>query len=200
MAYRDFKEKDLREKFQLRQRIQPIFQNERVTPVQPSQRLLHSLEDAKLITLSTEKALSERVIAPILSEIKRLNPKTIQIFSGEVINGDKNAGLNGEIDFIITRRTDTIEPQAPILSVTEAKIGRVDKAIPQAAAQMLGARLFNQENNEPIPVIHGIITDGTSWLMLRLENSTLTVNDHYFYTIELNNLLGVLQRIISLHT
>ena len=199
MAYRDFKEKDLREKFHIRQKIQPIFNNDAIVPVQPSQRLLYSLEDAKLITLSTEKALSERIVAPILSELKRLNRDKIQIFSGEIINGDKSVGLNGEIDFIITRITDTIEPQAPILSITEAKIGRIDKAIPQAAAQMLGARVFNQKNDEQLEVIHGIITDGTSWLLLKLEGTNLTINDKYYYTIDLSNLLGALQTVISFY-
>ena len=199
MAYRDFKEKDLREKFHLIQKIQPIFNGDVVAPVQPSQRLLDSLEDAKLITLSTEKALSERVVAPVLAELKRLNPDLIQIFSGEIINADKSIGLNGEIDFIITRATDTIEPQAPILSITEAKIGKVDKAIPQAAAQMLGARVFNQNNHDDVTTIHGIVTDGTSWLFLKLEGLNLSINDKSYFTNDLPNLLGALQKIIAFY-
>ena len=199
MAYRDFKEKDLREKFHLIQKIQPIFNGDVVAPVQPSQRLLDSLEDAKLITLSTEKALSERVVAPVLAELKRLNPDLIQIFSGEIINADKSVGLNGEIDFIITRATDTIEPQAPILSITEAKIGKVDKAIPQAASQMLGARVFNQNNHDDVTTIHGIVTDGTSWLLLKLEGLNLSINDKSYFTNDLPNLLGALQKIIAFY-
>jgi hypothetical protein len=199
MAYRDFKEKDLREKFHLNQKYNPIFNGSTVVPVQPSQRLLDALSDAKLITLSTEKAISERIVAPVLAELKRLNPDLIQIFSGEIINADRHIGLNGEIDFIITRATDTIEPQAPILSVTEAKIGKVEKAIPQAASQMLGARVFNQNNNENLPTIHGIITDGTSWLFLKLEDLNFTINDKSYFTNNLPELLGGLQKIIDFY-
>ncbi len=198
MAYRDFKEKDLKEKFNIRQKIQPVF-NGIVPPISPSQRLLDALSDAKLITLSTEKAISERIVAPVLAEMKRRNPHIIQIFSGEIINADRSIGLNGEIDFIITRATDTIEPQAPILSVTEAKIGKIEKAIPQAASQMLGARVFNQANNESLDVIHGLITDGTSWLFLRLEGTTLTINDTLYYTNTLPDLIGGLQMIIDFY-
>jgi hypothetical protein len=199
MAYRDFKEKDLREKFHVHQKIQSIFGADSFMPVQPSERLVYNLEDAKLITLSTEKAVSERIVSPILAEMKRLNPDTIQIFSGEIINADKSVGLNGEIDFIITRSTDTIEPQAPILSITEAKIGKVDKAIPQATSQMLGAQVFNQSNHEQLNTIHGIVTDGTSWLLLKLENLNLTIDSKYYYTNDLPTLLGALQNIISFY-
>ena len=199
MAYRDFREKDLKEKFNLRQKYQPVFSSP-VVAIVPSQRLLDALADAKLITLSTEKAVSEQIVAPILAEMKRRNPLLIQIFSGEIINADRNIGLNGEIDFIITRATDTIEPQAPILSVTEAKIGKIEKAIPQAASQMLGARVFNQKNDETLAVIHGLITDGTSWLFLRLEGTLLTINDTLYYTNTLPDLLGGLQKIVDFYT
>ena len=66
MAYRNFKEKDLRDKFHLNQKIQPVFNGDIINPIQPSQRLLDSLEDAKLITLSTKKAISERIISHVL--------------------------------------------------------------------------------------------------------------------------------------
>jgi hypothetical protein len=199
MAYRDFKERDLREKFHIQQKIQPVFDAESFAPISPSERLLHSLEDAKLITLSTEKAVSERIVSPILAELKRLNPATIQIFSGEIINADKSVGLNGEIDFIITRSTDTIEPQAPILSITEAKIGKIDKAVPQATSQMLGAQVFNQNNHEKLTTIHGVVTDGTSWLLLKLENLNLTIDNKYYFSNDLPTLLGALQKVIDFY-
>jgi hypothetical protein len=198
MVYRDFKEKDLREKFHLQQKIQAVL-TETFSPINPSERLLNSLEDAKLITLSTEKSISERVVSPILAEMKRLNRDTIQIFSGEIINANKSAGLNGEIDFIITRSTDTIEPQAPILAVTEAKIGKIDKAIPQATSQMLGAKVFNQNNQEELTTIHGIVTDGTSWLLLKLEDLKLTIDNKYYFSNDLPTLLGALQKVIDFY-
>lgn len=96
MAYRNFKEKDLREKFHLRQKIQPVFNGDIVVSIQPSQRLLDNLEDAKLITLSTGKAISERIISHVLAELKRRNLDFIQIFSGEIINADKSVGLRND--------------------------------------------------------------------------------------------------------
>lgn len=197
MAYRAFKEKDLKDKFGIQ------FQTRRfdylMKSIEPTQRLLDTLEDAPLMTLSSEKAVSEGIIAPVLREVKRLNPLLIQIFSGEIIIADASQGLNGEIDFIITKEKNSIEPQAPIICVTEAKIGRLDKAIPQAAAQMLGARVFNQKNGEQLDIIHGLITDGTSWRLLKLEGNIVFKDEKTYFTNDLPHLLGALQTVIDFY-
>jgi hypothetical protein len=197
MAYRAFKEKDLKDKFGIQFQTTPF--GYLVKSISPTQRLVDTLEDAPLVTLSSEKAVSEGIIAPVLREVKRLNPLLIQIFSGEIIIADIASGLNGEIDFIITKEKNSIEPQSPIICVTEAKIGRLDKAIPQAAAQMLGARVFNKKNGEQLDIIHGLITDGTSWRLLRLEGNTVFKDEKTYFTNDLPHLLGALQTVIDFY-
>jgi hypothetical protein len=197
MAYRAFKEKDLKDKFGIQ--FQTMRFDYLMKSIAPTQRLVDTLEDAPLMTLSSEKAVSEGIIAPVLREVKRLNPLLIQIFSGEIIIADASKGLNGEIDFIITKEKNSIEPQAPIICVTEAKIGRLDKAIPQAAAQMLGARVFNQKNGEQLDIIHGLITDGTSWRLLKLEGNTVFKDEKTYFTNDLPHLLGALQTVIDFY-
>lgn len=197
MAYRAFKERDLNDKFGIQ--FQKGGFDYSAKAILPSQRLLDALDDAPLMTLSSEKAVSEGIIAPILREVKRMNPLLIQIFSGEIIIADMAQGLNGEIDFIITKEKNSIEPQAPILCVTEAKIGRLDKAIPQATAQMLGARLFNQKNDEHLDIIHGLITDGTSWRIMKLDGNIVFKDEKTYFTNDLPHLLGALQSIIDFY-
>ena len=197
MAYKDFKLIDLEQKFGIRSDFKYLFQKTEVKKVEPSSLLMNNLADAELVPLTTEKALSERIIAPILAEVKRNNRDKIQLFSGEIINASAKDGLNGEIDFLFTRRPNAPEPQAPIISVTEAKIGRLDKAIPQAAAQMIGARFFNEKNHEPIQIIYGTITDGNTWRFMKLEEQTIWI-DHAKYSLaELAVLLGVFQEIVD---
>ena len=199
MAYRDFKLIDLERKFGIRSDFTYLFQKTQVRKIEPSALLISNLEDAELVPLTTEKALSERVIAPVLAEVKRNNRNKIQLFSGEIINANSKEGLNGEIDFIFTRRPNAPEPQAPIISVTEAKIGKLDKAIPQAAAQMIGARVFNENNNEPISVIYGTITDGNTWRFMKLEGQTVWI-DHAKYSLaEMPILLGIFQEIVDFY-
>ena len=166
--------------------------------VEPSEKLKMDLEDANIITLSTEKAVSERLVAPILAEIGKRND-FIQIFSGEIIVGDKKQGLNGEIDFIFSRTPWTLKPKNPLLCVTESKLGLVDKGVDQAAAQMLGVRYFNQKHDYKDIAVHGVVTDGKSWRFLKLDSNNLFVDRTDYSTTDLSLLLGVLQEIMNFY-
>ena len=195
MAYRDFKRDDLKQKFGLQEIGTDIFDVTKIKLVQPSEKLKMDIADAQLINLSTEKAISERLVSPILAEIRR-NNKDFQIFSGEIITGDKKLGLNGEIDFIFAKTPITTKPDTPIFCVTESKIGRVIEAFPQATSQMLGVRLFNKNRNSDIEIIHSIVTDGTTWRIMKLEGNTVFVDQTNFSTQNLPVLLGVLQEVV----
>ena len=101
MAYRDFKMSDLTSKFGVQQQISaPLFDRKTIALVEPSSYLKMAMDKAELFELSTEKAISERLVSPILAELKERNPRFVKLFSGEIINADFKAGLNGEIDFI----------------------------------------------------------------------------------------------------
>ena len=80
MAYRNFNLEILEEKFGIVEIGTQIFDAKKIKRVQPSAKLIMDLEDAAIITLSTEKAVSERLVAPILAEIGKRND-FIQIFS-----------------------------------------------------------------------------------------------------------------------
>ena len=198
MAYRDFKRDDLKQKFGLQEIGTDIFDVTKIKLVQPSEKLKMDIADAQLINLSTEKAISERLVSPILAEIRR-NNKDFQIFSGEIITGDKKLGLNGEIDFIFAKTPITTKPDTPIFCVTESKIGRVIEAFPQAMSQMLGVRLFNKNRNSDIEIIHSIVTDGTTWRIMKLEGNTVFVDQTNFSTQNLPVLLGVLQEVVNFY-
>ena len=76
MAYRDFTFSDLYTKFGIQQSRRKLFVD--VVPQQPSDLLLAYLDTALDATLSTEKAVSEALVYPILfyrkyeSKIKRI--------------------------------------------------------------------------------------------------------------------------------
>ncbi len=198
MAYRDFKIETLEQKFGIREIGIQLFETKKVQRVEPSEKLKMDLEDANIITLSTEKAVSERLVAPILAEIGKRND-FIQIFSGEIIVGDKKQGLNGEIDFIFSRIPWTLKPKNPLLCVTESKLGLVDKGVDQAAAQMLGVRYFNQKHDYKDIAVHGVVTDGKSWRFLKLDGNNLFVDRTDYSTTDLSLLLGVLQEIMNFY-
>ncbi len=121
MAYRDFKFSDLEEKFGIKQSQKKLFPDS-VEVLKPSDWLTRTLafyrENA---VLTTEKAVSEALVFPILQEIKSKNKNKLQLFSGETLEADKIKGLNGECDFIFTKEPNTVYLKAPIIQVTEAK-------------------------------------------------------------------------------
>jgi hypothetical protein len=198
MAYRDFKLSDLKIKFNLTQRSEKLFS---VVPnIEPSETLLLIIERSRKMRITTEKAVSEAIIMPVLSEIQIRNEDKLTLFSGENLLADKSLGLNGEVDFLIIREPQSYEVIAPIINVTEAKFNRaIENSIAQAAAQMMGARVFNQKHNCPYVTIYGCITNGSDWLFLKLEDNVLLVDTDKYVTRNLSELLGVLQNIIDFY-
>ena len=201
MAYKDFKFIDLQRKFGIKQITAQLFQTD-LPNIIPSEHLLRSLEIAKEFPLTTEKAISEALVSPILQEIKLNNRKTIELFSGERLVADKSKGLTGECDFLFAKAPGSKELIAPVVSITEAKRGDIDNpnSLAQAAAQLIGTRLFNQKQDTAIDIIYGACTSGHEWIFLKLEGKIITIDKHRYPVANLSELLGVLQHIIDLNT
>jgi hypothetical protein len=199
MAYRDFKMDDLEAKFGIREIGKQLFDPSKIKLIEPSDKLVTDLLEARFITLSTEKAVSERLVAPVLVEIKKRNLDDIQVFSGEIIKADSQQGLNGEIDFIISRTPETLKPKNPLLIVTESKLGLIDGSVNQAAAQMIGIRVFNEKRKYERTPIYGAVTDGMAWRFLKLDENNFYVDNNKFTTDKLPLLLGVLQEIVDFY-
>jgi hypothetical protein len=197
MAYRKFKLTELEEKFGIQNRLIRWLDTSNTKRIEPSSLLKMVIERATLAPLSTEKAVSERVISPIMTEILELNTETIQLFSGEIINADDGNGLKGAIDFLFNYRPHSPTPEVPIFSITESKIGLLHKAWGQAAAQMLGVFIINQKLNHPLDVVFGSVTDGNSWQFLKLENKIIYIDSRVYTLTELPIILGVFQYFID---
>jgi hypothetical protein len=198
MAYRKYTSKKIKSELNLDLEQEKMFVNQKIDLVKPSQRLELILETANEMALTTEKAVCEHLVSPILTEIQLRN-KGIILFSGEQLNVDSSRNLNGEIDFLFTQTTNFLEIESPILCITEAKIGLIDKGIPQAAAQMYGVRLFNEREGKPTPISYGAVTDGKTWRFLKLKGQILYTDTQILYLDNLPLLLGTLQWIIDFY-
>ncbi len=199
MAYKKYTSKEIDELLGLQVIKAKLFEGKSMTVVTASQRLLLNLEAAEKLNLSTEKAVCEAIISPVLTEIKFNNEDKIDFYSGEQLNVDRHRNLNGEIDFLFTKVTKTLSIKAPIFCIVEAKIGLIDRGIPQAAAQMYAARLKNEQEGKPIPIIYGAVTDGKTWRFLKLEEQTLYTDLTILYLDNLPLLLGTLQWVIDFY-
>jgi len=71
------------------------------------------------LAIGTEKASSELIIINLFLELKKqLN---ISFFSGIDFTVDKDKGLNGFCDFIISKSSEQLFLDTPIVVITEAK-------------------------------------------------------------------------------
>ena len=197
MAYRKFKLTELETQFGIQNRLIHWLDSSKTKQIQPSDLLRSVIARANLAPLSTEKAVSERIISPIMTEILVLNTEKIQLFSGEIINADERMGLNGEIDFLFNYRPHSPTPEVPIFSITESKIGLLHKAWGQAAAQMLGVFVINEKLNHPLEIVFGTVTDGNSWQFMKLENKIIYIDSRVYTLTELPIILGIFQYFID---
>ncbi len=194
MSYSDFTLKDLNTKFGIKNKVAPLFQQ--FEPLQPSDWLKTTLASGAQLHIRSEKAKSETIVFPLLLELRMRNNNFITIFSGDSLIADETNGLKGECDFIITKDVGTFDINCPILQVVEAKKNDIEIGVPQCAAQMLGAKIFNEKNNTAIEYIYGCVTTGDDWLFMRLGND-LIIDKRKYYLIELGELLAVFQHIVD---
>lgn len=195
MAYRDFTLKELKRKFGISNRVENLFDN--IEALEISKDLEEALNLARLLPVRSEKAKSELIIMPILIELMKRNEKFFTIYSGDYLNADKENGLTGECDFILSRNVGTFEINTPILTLVEAQKNDVEIGIPQCAAQMLGAQYYNKEAGEDVKKIYGCVTTADDWIFLKLEGDKLIIDNKKYYLGNIEEIIGVFQVIID---
>jgi hypothetical protein len=111
-----------------------------------------------------------------LIEVLTTYADSITLFSGEAININPADDLSGECDFFFALHPPKPYLDTPIISLTEAKDEDLEWGIAQCAAQMYGAKLYNETEKHDIPFIYGCATDGIEWHFLKLENGIFYVD------------------------
>lgn len=164
-----------------------------IDPIAPSSRLQEALEDLPwAIAVGSEKAKSEGIIYPILQEVRRLLKNQVSLFSGRDFTVDTNKGLNGYVDYLISRSQEQLEIEAPVVVVGEAKRDNLNEGLGQCIAEMVAAQMFNQANQVNIPTIYGSVSNGTQWRFLKLEGSTVTIDLMDYSLPPVDQILGFL--------
>jgi hypothetical protein len=195
MAYSDFKLEELKTKFNLSLVEQVgLIESKDVTP---SNWLEETLRRGRRLAtaINTEKARSELLIAPILVELKEINPN-LSLFSGTDFNVDFEQGLNGVCDFLISKSSEQLAIEAPVLLLVEAKKENLNLATPQCIAEMFAAQIFNKNRGNQIESIYGVVTTGSVWRFLRLNSNIVTIDLNEIYLSPIEKLLGILTTII----
>ncbi len=145
----------------------------------------------------SEKAKSERLISPILLEIEHLSNEQVKLFSGEEFNVDRDRGLNGFCDFLLSRSTTAYLIQAPVAVIVEAKKGELDLGLGQCIAEMVAAQIFNERAGKPIATVYGSVTSGKVWQFLSLVDKAVTIDSTEYPVTPVQRILGILQWMIQ---
>lgn len=198
MTYSNFTLAKVKEEFGLTiDETQNIFAD--VEGIKPSEILtLNLTEYIPLATaIDTEKARSEFIIAPVLSEVRRQVNYQVSLFSGTDFNVDVDKGLQGYCDFIISCSAEQFYINAPVITIAEAKNEKIKSGFGQCIAEMIAAQIFNQRAGNEIDKIYGAVTTGTVWRFLVLEEHTVLIDRLEYYIKEVDKILAILLQPIQ---
>lgn len=165
-----------------------------IAPVQPSDLLTQNLkENLSLATaINTEKARSELIIMPVLTEVRRSSKGTVSLFSGAEFNVDVERGLNGTCDFMLTRSAEQFFITKPVVTIVEAKRENIPSGLGQCIATMIAAKQFNEQEGDPVDTIYGVVTTGTDWKFLKLVQQNAYIDSSDYFISEVDKILGIL--------
>ena len=197
MSYSNFTLDDIEEKLGIDIKVEPkLFGS---TDSKEIPELLAEILQENIplaLSISTEKARSELIVAPFLVELRKEQNKQISLFSGVEFNVDFNKGLNGVCDFLISQSEQQLKIDAPIIALVEAKNDNLKSGLAQCIAEMEAARIFNYNERNPIRRIFGVVTTGSIWNFLYLEEN-LAVIDAFDYSIENpHRIFGILSSML----
>lgn len=193
MAYSNFSLKQVKRQFDLTESKDDIFTDIPVLPY--SEWLTETLRRGQTLGLASEKERSELLVMPILLESKFQQNNAFSLYSGQNLEADKELGLNGECDFILSLAPQSIEIESPIFCMVEAKKHDVMEGLGQCVAQMLGARILNKKEGKNIETIFGCVTNANDWQFMQLSENHITIHKNLFFLNNIGGILGFLQKV-----
>lgn len=199
MSYSNFQVKDVIKNFDitLNEKVN-LFKD--IAEIEYSEHLAFTIEEnlSLAVNINTEKSRSEMIITPILLELRRQLNYEISLFSGKDFTVDLEQGLNGICDYLISKSPEQLLIISPVIAVVEAKKEDIISGLGQCIAEMIAAQIFNQREENDIKYIYGIVTSGTNWRFLKLENTTVFIDKIEYYIKDLGKILGILKSCVEL--
>jgi hypothetical protein len=191
MPYSNFTLEEVRDKFSLQISFEPFFFD--LQPIAPSDYLKQALIRSKPFqTTGSEKARSEFIIAPILLELRELRNNSVSIFSGEEFTVDRESGLSGICDFLVSQTGNELIIDAPVITLVEAKKGVLKDGWGQCIAEMVAARKFNENRGKSIKHIYGVVTSGSLWHFFQMEGDIVFLDPNEYPLSPVDQLLAIL--------
>ena len=199
MAYSDFTLKKVKLDFEIKTvEKRSLFSN--IEALEISDYLIETLERnvPLALAINTEKARSELIIINILLEVKEKLSEKISLFSGIDFNVDKEKGLTGFCDYIISDSEEQFYLDAPVITIIEAKNENIVSGLGQCIAEMYAAQLYNsKEGNSDLPYIYGAVTTGDEWKFVKLKEKVAYIDNDLYYMSDVKKIIGILVDMVK---
>lgn len=198
MSYRDFNLKKVQDAFQIKMIEKPgIFAAMEPHPISPylSETLQENVPLA--VSINTEKARSELIIAPILVEVRKILDHKVSLFSGIELNVDKEKDLSGFCDFVISDSPEQLFLKAPVITIVEAQNENIMSGLGQCLAEMIAARIFNEREGNSVSRIYGAVTSGSIWKFVKLDDNVAHIDLDDYSIRESDRIIGILLAMVA---
>ncbi len=198
MAYSEFTLKKVKQEFELTI-IEDEAVFEKIEPIAVSDFLNKQLDNnvPLALAINTEKARSEFIIAVVLLELRNSFKNQVSLFSGIEFNVDKDRQLNGFCDFIISLSAEQLFLTSPVITLVEAKNENIIAGIGQCLAEMVAARLFNENENNKVDTIYGVVTTGSAWKFMKLiDGNTVFIDKREYHIESIDKIMGILTAMV----
>ena len=87
---------------------------------------------------------------------------------------------------------------SPLIAIVEAKNENIIGGLGQCIAEMVAASIFNQaENNQNITMLYGIVTTGTAWKFLKMNNLEVVIDLDEYLIENPGRILGILLEMLA---
>ncbi len=197
MAFRDFVFPQVQEQLGLRVVDAELFAATPPAPVRADFAEFVRDGTALASAISTEKAKSEFIIAPVLLELRRSVEPKFTLFSGVEWDVDRERGLNGFCDFILGKGPSQHILQGPFDAIVAAKNDLIRTGLGQCIAAMVAAGISNDRAGISPGAIHGAVSTGVTWKFLRLRGDILTLDVPEYTIGNLPQIMGILREIVG---
>ncbi len=195
MAYSDFDVKQVVTEFQLE-----LVEDQDLFSHIPEQTISESLTQTLkqhlplALSINTEKARSELLLINIFLELKAT--LHISFFSGSKFDVDKERGLNGYCDFLVSQTAEQLYIKAPVVTVVEAKNDNIPGGYEQCLAEMVALQLYNAREQISLSTVYGAVTTGENWKFLKLCEKVASIDVESYYLKTPQKIMGILVAMI----
>ena len=141
--------------------------------------------------------IRDRIVTPVLVEVIKQSNQEVSLFSGIEFNVDKNKGLNGTCDYMLSLSKEQLFIDVPIIVIVEAKNDRINTGIGQCISEMLAAKLYNEKKENAISNIYGVITTGSLFKFLKLNDKTVWIDIDEYHISNVSKIMGIFMSIVN---